>query len=183
MTDWGNCHVDECCLRFENVYEVDESYEFHLNSINSDEEYNRHYIDFVAQGKELSAKEAMEEQSKIIEELPSKPGEALKALMKLSGNMTIEQMAERALVSTGTVKNWRKEEYTYDAETAIRIIVGLHLPPWISSWFLQTSGVGLQFRGLHMMYRNIIACHYMDTLSEVNSLIELAGFDRMSELR
>ena len=61
MTDWGNRHVDECCLRFENVYEVDESYEFHLNSINSDEEYNRHYIDFVAQGKELSAKEAMEE--------------------------------------------------------------------------------------------------------------------------
>ena len=125
----------------------------------------------------------MEEQSKIIEELPSKPGEALKALMKLSGNMTIEQMAERALVSTGTVKNWRKEEYTFDAETAIRIIVGLHLPPWISSWFLQISGVGLQFRGLHMMYRNIIACHYMDTLSEVNSLIELAGFDKMNELR
>ena len=28
-----------------------------------------------------------------------------------------------------------------------------------------------------MMYRNIIACHYMDTLSEVNSLIELAGFE------
>lgn len=183
MTDWGNRHVDECCLRFENVYEVDESYEFHLNSINSDEEYNRHYIDFVAQGKELSAKEAMEEQSKIIEELPSKPGEALKTLMKLSGNMTIEQMADRALVSTGTVKNWRKEEYTFDAETAIRIIVGLHLPPWISSWFLQISGVGLQFRGLHMMYRNIIACHYMDTLSEVNSLIELAGFDKMNELR
>ena len=53
----------------------------------------------------------------------------------------------------------------------------------ISSWFLQISGVGLQFRGLHMMYRNIIACHYMDTLSEVNSLIELAGFDKMNELR
>jgi hypothetical protein len=183
MTDWGNRHVDECCLRFENVYEVDQSYEFHLNSINSDEEYKRHYIDFVAQGKELSAKEAMEEQSKIIEELPSKPGEALKALMKLSGNITIEKMAERTLVSAGTVKNWRKEEYSYDPETAIRIIVGLHLPPWISMWFLQICGVVLQFRGLHMMYRNIIACHYMDTLSEVNSLIEAAGFERMNELR
>lgn len=183
MTDWANRHVDECCLRFENVYEVDENYEFHLNSINSDEEYNRHYIDFVAQGKELSEKEATKEQSKIIAALPTQPGEALKALMKVSGNMTIEKMAERALVSAGTVKNWRKEEYSYDPETAIRIIVGLHLPPWISMWFLQVCGVVLQFRGLHMMYRNIIACHYMDTLSEVNSLIEAAGFDRMSELR
>ena len=182
MTEWANRHVDECCLRFENVYEVDDNYEFHLNSINSDEEYNRHYIEYAAQGKGLSEKEATEQQSAIIASLPSKPGEALKALMKLSGNLTIEQMAERAQVSAGTVKNWRKEEYTYTPETAIRIIVGLHLPPWISTWFLQISGVTLQFRGLHMMYRNIIACHFMDTLTEVNSLIEAAGYDRLSEL-
>ena len=77
-----NRHVDECCLRFANVYEVDENYEFRLNSINSDEEYNRHYIDFAAQGRELSEKEAMEQQSEIIASLPNKPGEALKALMK-----------------------------------------------------------------------------------------------------
>ena len=102
--------------------------------------------------------------------------------MKLSGNITIEKMAECTLVSAGTVKNWRKEEYSFDPETAIRIIIGLHLPPWISMWFLQISGVVLQFRGLHMMYRNVIACHYMDTLGEVNSLIEAAGFDRMKEL-
>ena len=50
------------------------------------------------------AKEAMEEQSKIIAELPDKPGEALKALMKLSGNVTIEQMAERAGVGRHSQK-------------------------------------------------------------------------------
>ena len=183
MTDWANRHVDECCLRFENVYEVDENYEFHLNSINSDEEYNDHYIDFASHGRKLSEKEATEEQCRIIAELPDKPGEALKALMKLNGNITIEQMAERALVSTGTVKNWRKEEYHYDPETAIRIIVGLHLPPWISEWFLATCGVVLQFRGLHMAYRNIINCNYMDTLNEVNLRIENAGYERMSEGR
>ena len=182
MTDWANRHVDECCLRFENVYEVDENYEFHLNSINSDEEYNRHYIDFVAQGKELSAKEMMEQQGKIIASLPSKPGDVLKALMKYNRKMTLEQMAEQAKVSVGTVKNWRKEEYGYDPETAIRIIVGMHLPPWISTWFLQVAGVTLQFYGLHMMYRNIIACHYMDTLNEVNVLLEAAGFEKLREL-
>lgn len=182
MTDWANRHVDECCLRFENVYEVDENYEFRLNSINSDEEYNRHYIDFAAQGRELSAKEAMEQQSEIIASLPNKPGEALKALMKLGGNLTIEQLAERAQVSERSIKRWRAEEYSYDPETAIRIIVGLHLPPWISMWFLQTCGVALQFHGLHMMYRNIIACYYMDTLNEVNALIEAAGYERMAEI-
>ena len=50
------------------------------------------------------AKEAMEEQSKIIAALPDKPGEALKALMKLSGNVTIEQMAERAGVGRHSQK-------------------------------------------------------------------------------
>ncbi|MBR3242398.1 MAG: helix-turn-helix transcriptional regulator [Parasporobacterium sp.] len=182
MTEWANRHVDECCLRFENVYEVDENYEFHLNYINSDEEYNCHYIDFIAQGRDLSEKEVTEQQSKIIASLPKKPGEALKTLMKLSGRITREQLAERALVSSGTVKNWRKEEYSYDPETAIRIIVALHLPPWISEWFLQISGVVLQFYGQHMMYRNIIACHYMDSLDEVNALLEAADFKRLKTL-
>lgn len=183
MTDWANRHIDECCLRFANVYEVDDNYEFHLNSINCDEDYNKHYIDYAAQGKKLSEKEVAEQQTRIIASLPTQPGEALKALMKLKGNVTIEQLAERVCVSTGTVKNWRKEEYRFDPETAIRIIVGLHLPPWISMWFLQICSVNLQFRGLHMVYRNIIVCYYMDTFNTVNSLIEDAGYERMKEQR
>ena len=182
MTDWANRHVDECCLRFANVYEVDENYEFRLNSINSDEEYNSHYMGYVAQGKSLSPKEEVEMQTQIIESLPNKPGEAVKALMKLDlfGKPTIEEFAEHAGVSPGTVKNWRKEEYGFDPETAIRIIVGLHLPPWISSWFLQISGIMLQYHGLHMAYREIIACRFMDTFSMVNERLVDAGFDRMS---
>ena len=103
--------------------------------------------------------------------------------MKLNGNVTVEQLAERVCVSTGTVKNWRKEEYRFEPETAIRIIVGLHLPPWISMWFLQICSVNLQFRGLHMVYRNIVVCYYMDPFTKVNSLIEEAGYERMKEQR
>ena len=183
MTEWANRHIDECCLRFANVYEVDENYEFRLNSVNCDEEYNQHYIDYASQGKQLSEKEAAEQQTRIIASLPTQPGEALKTLMKLNGNVTIEQLAERVCVSTGTVKNWRKEEYRFDPETAIRIIIGLHLPPWISMWFLQICSVNLQFRGLHMVYRNIIVCYYMDTFNTVNTLIEDAGYERMKEQR
>ncbi len=74
ITDWADRHVDECFLRFENVYEMDKNYKFHVDSINSDEECNRHYIDYASRGKELSAKEATERQRGIIASLPAKPG-------------------------------------------------------------------------------------------------------------
>ena len=181
MTDWANLHIDECCLRFENVYEVDDNYEFHLNRINSDEEYNRHYLDFILQGQELTQPEILEKQGDLIASLPDHPGHALEKLMKSCGNLTVAQMAEYALVSSGTVKNWRKEEYRFKPETALRIIVGLHLPPWISARFLQIAGVDLKYYGLHMLYRNIISCHYMDTMYEVNCLIQAAGYPTLGE--
>ncbi len=167
MSDWANRHVDECCLRFENVYEVDENYEFHLNFINSDEEYNRHYIDFVAQGKDLTLKEITELQSSVIASLPCKPGEALKALMKMSGDVSQEKLAELTLMSRGAVRNWMNEEYTFRPETAIRIIIGLHLPPWLSKRFLDICGVTCQYHGLHLIYRNILDCHYFTEKCEL----------------
>ena len=144
---------------------VDVRLRFHLNRVNSDEEYNRHYIDFVARGDALTPREAQARQPRIIESLPRQPGEALRALMKLAG-VTREGLAERALVSDSTVRRWREEAYSFDAETALRIIVGLSLPPWLSYWLLETARVPLQFHGKHMVYRNIINCHYMDSMRE-----------------
>ncbi len=60
--------------------------------------------------------------------------------------------------------------------------MALHLPPWISTWFLRACGIVPQFRGLHMMYGNIIDCNYMDTIGKVIALIESPGFDRIIEV-
>ena len=180
MTEWANRHVDECCLRFENIYEVDDNYEFHLNCINSDEEYNRHYNDFVARGDALSAKEANERQAALLATLSRIPGKALRQLMDVQ-QMTISETAEAALVSDSTVKRWLREEVSYKPVVALRIIVALSLPPWISYWFLDMAKVPLQYTGIHLIYREIMNCRYMDSLREINELIEEAGYAKLSE--
>ena len=181
MTEWGNRHIDECCLRFENIYVVDENYEFHLNSINSDEEYNQHYSDYISNGETLTPKERSLRQTELIESLPHVPGQALRKLMDYRDHMTNEDLAENALVSLSTAKRWLKEEYSYTPEEALRIIVALSMPPWLSSWFIEMAKVPLSYRGVHMMYREIIHCRYMDTMHMVNDWIEDAGYDRLKE--
>ena len=181
MTEWGNRHIDECCLRFENVYVVDENYEFHLNSINSDEEYNQHYNDYISRGETLTPKERSQRQTELIESLPHVPGQALRKVMDINGNMTNEELAEKALVSLSTAKRWLKEEYSYTPEEALRIIVATSMPPWLSSWFIEMAKVPLTYRGIHMMYREIIHCRFMDTMHMVNDWIEDAGYDRLKE--
>ena len=176
MTDWANRHVDECCLRFENVYTVDGRYEFRLERVHCDEEYNRHYIDFVAKGDCVTPGEELARQGELIRGLPTEPGKALRALMKLRGVGGREKMAELALVSEGTVQQWYGEEYGYTPEQALRIVIALHLPPWLSGWFLEIAGVRLQYRGIHLLYREILCCRFMDTLYEVNEYIAAAGY-------
>ena len=180
MTEWANRHVDECCLRFENIYVVDDNYEFHLNSINSDEEYNRHYNDFIARGDTLSAKEANDRQAALLALLSRVPGKALRQIMDMQ-QMTNPELAEAALVSESTVKRWLKEEVSYNPLTALRIIVALSMPPWLSYWFLDMANVVLQYSGIHLLYREIINCRYMDSLREVFDLIEAAGYQRPKE--
>ena len=180
MTEWANRHIDECCLRFENIYEVDENYEFHLNCINSDEEYNRHYNDFIARGDTLSTKEANGRQTELLSTLSHIPGKALRQLMDLR-QMTNPEMAEAALISESTVKRWLKERASFNPTTALRIIVALHLPPWISYWFIDMAKVSLQYTGIHLLYREIINCRYMDSMLEINELIEASGYEKLRE--
>lgn len=180
MTEWANRHVDECCLRFENIYVVDDNYEFHLNSINSDEEYNRHYNDFIVRGDTLSAKEANDRQAALLALLSRVPGKALRQIIDMQ-QMTNPELAEAALVSESTVKRWLKEEVSYNPLTALRIIVALSMPPWLSYWFLDMANVVLQYSGIHLLYREIINCRYMDSLREVFDLIEAAGYQRPKE--
>ena len=171
MTDYANRHVDECCLRFENVFEMDENYEFHLNSINSDEEYNRHYNDFISDGEPLTLAEESKLQYEFISSLPTTPGKALRAIMDYR-HVTVERLAEAALVSPSKVDRWVAQKHSYTPEDAIRIIVALHMPPWLSGWFLNISLVPLSYQDDHLLYRHIINCNYMDSLSEVLSLID-----------
>lgn len=159
---------------------------FNLGYVCSDEEYNRHYIDFVTGGKDMTEEEVNERASQIVMKMPQKPGEALKYLVEEAGKarrkkISAQELSERCGVSKRTVYYWLEEEYQLSAEVFVRIVVGLHLPPYISMRFMNVCGVMLQFYGVHMMYWKILNCFFMDTIYEVNRHMRDAGFPTMTE--
>lgn len=95
--------------------------------------------------------------------------------------ISAQELSERCGVSKRTVYYWLEEEYQLSAEAFVRIVVGLHLPPYISMRFMNVCGVMLQFYGVHMMYWKILNCFFMDTIYEVNRHMRDAGFPAMTE--
>ena len=134
----------------------------------------------------MTEEEANERASQIVMKMPQKPGEALKYLVEEAGKarrkkISAQELSERCGVSKRTVYYWLEEEYQLSAEAFVRIVVGLHLPPYISMRFMNVCGVMLQFYGIHMMYWKILNCFFMDTIYEVNRHMQDAGFPAMTE--
>ncbi len=179
LTDWAIKHLDLCCLRFKKVYEADENYQFRLNCIDSDEAYNRHYADFVARGKHMSVTETNERANQINRGMPQEPSKAIDYLLEVDGKArkekpySMEQFAELCGVSRATVYRWRDENYQFKAEDFMRIVIGLHLPPVISTALMSVCGISLQHYGIQAMYWYILYTRFMDTILEVNDFLEL----------
>lgn len=182
LTAWANHHVNLCCLRFINHYVIDESgYRFKRECVYCDEEYNQHYLEWIPKSAEKTKEEVNRARAKFIASLPDTPGGMLKVLMKWNGWVRTEQMAERAMVSVSTVKNWRNEKECFTKENAIRIIVALHLPPWIQTRFLEIAQVKLGYTEYDMALREIMDCFFMDDMWKVNEVLTAYGFTPFKE--
>ena len=182
LTEWANRHVDECCLRFKNVYQANEEYSFSLIYICSDEEYNKHYCEFVTRGKKMSIRAANELASKISEEMPRRAGKAVAYLLEVDGKvqgkkpLSLERFAECCGVSRATAYRWCDEDCQLKPEEFMRIVIGLHLPPNISMQFMTTCGIVLNHYGVQEMYWFILLTRFMDSIYEVNNFLESEGF-------
>lgn len=94
LTPWANAHVDECCMRFVEVYEQCSLADYSFGELHSDEEYNRQYLTFAAGTGKLGKKEQLTEMRRILEMIPSSFPEALTFLMRRA-RVTIEQLEEK----------------------------------------------------------------------------------------
>jgi transcriptional regulator with XRE-family HTH domain len=140
LTKWANAHVDECCLRFISVYEQDNVAEYCFGSLNSDEEYNRHYLTLGNNDKGQAKLVSFDEITEIKRSLPSTFHELLVTLMKMQ-NVTIEQLAEKASISVDTIKRLRRiERRVYTIDQVVALCIGLHLPPWLSEELIKRAG-------------------------------------------
>lgn len=180
LTKWANAHVDECCLRFISVYEQDNVSEYCFGTLNSDEEYNRHYLMLGNNDKGQAKPINFKEMSDIIGSLPSTFHETLVALMKMK-NVTMDQLAEKAAMSVETIKRLRRIErrdYTFDQVVAL--CIGLHLPPWLSCELIKRAGLLLRDIAEHHAYRYILNCLFMDSIDDVQRFLKEHKFQPLS---
>lgn len=172
LTKWANAHVDECCLRFISVYEQCGVAEYRFGTLNSDEEYNRHYLMLGDNDKERAKPVSFSEMSDIVSSLPNTFHETLIALMKMK-RMTIEQLAEAASMSEKTIKRFRSaERRDYMMDQVVALCIGLHLPPWLSCELTARAGLTLRDIPEHRAYRYILDCLFMDRTEDVQRFLK-----------
>lgn len=171
--------MDQCCLRFINVYEACGLSEYCFGCLNSDEEYNRHYISFAEECGELSAREKLEHMTRVLNALPDTFPETLSMLMTQSG-ITEENLEERSGISVRTISRLRREERSnYSMDQVIALCVALQLPPWLSTELLDRAGLLLRRTKQHRAYRLILDCMFMDTLDTVQSFLRASGCEAL----
>ena len=173
LTKWANAHVDECCLRFVSVYEQSETAEYCFGALNSDEEYNNHYLMFL--DETLTRQEQLAAMNRMINNLPHTFYETLEHLMRMR-KITIEQLEEKAFLSARTISRLRTEERReYSLDQVIALCIALALPPWLSCEMLTRSGFTLRSTPLHRAYRFVLDCMFMDTVEDVQRFLTSCG--------
>lgn len=179
LTAWANAHVDQCCLRFNSVYEPCGVADYRFGAMNSDEAYNQHYMAFAQEKGLLSNKEKLTAMTKLISELPLSFPDALSYLMKRA-HLTIEGMEERAGISARTISRMRTQERRdYSLDQVIAICIALQLPPWLSREMIAKAGYLLRPIKQHQAYQLVLDCMFMDTVQDVQRFLVEAGCEKL----
>ncbi len=175
LTPWANEHVDQCCLRFVNVYEPAGVAGYRFGRLNSDEAYNRHYISIAMDGVDLNNEQAFDRMNELLNGMPPAFPEALAYLMERR-SVTEEKMEEITGISVSTISRLRrKEKNTYAVDQVMAICVGLHLPPVISRELFHRAGIILRANRQHRAYQMILDCLYMDSIQQVQDFLKRQG--------
>ena len=177
-------HIDQYCLRFIEVYERDETYIFRFGRLHSDEEYNKHFLYFPP--KEYSIEDPQPDvvhqqqiNMRYLRSLPRFFPEMLTKLME-DCNVSVEELSGRTGISTRTINRLRNELRTeYSADQIVAIIVGLHLPPWVSDHVLKAASINFSDNLATFNYNYVVSCMFMDTFEAVKDHLSLMGLKNL----
>lgn len=179
LTAWANAHVDQCCLRFNSIYEPCGMADYRFGAMNSDEAYNQHYMAFAQESGLLSSREQLTAMNKVLTELPLTFPDALSYLMKRA-HLTIEGMEERAGISARTISRMRTQERRdYSLDQVIAICIALQLPPWLSREMIAKAGFLLRPIKQHQAYQLVLDCMFMDSIEDVQRFLLEAGCNKL----
>ena len=183
LTPWANAHVDACCLRFGRKYLEGRDLPLLLfGRLDSSEDYNRRYNEYLDRRMSLTARERAEKRDRLMRSLPNDFCDALRYLMENrdGGKVTIEELAAAAQVSRKTVERYRREERcAYQEDKVIAICIALHLPPWLSRTLLEKARITVRSHGPRGYCGEILDCCFMDSVDDVQRYLEENGYPKL----
>lgn len=181
LTTWANAHVDECCLRFIEVYEQDDVLAYRFGRLNSDETFNSHFYKFPGCGdiSGLSGEQMDEKLHDYINSLPRTFPRMLTKFMN-DAKMTEDRLIEVTGLSESSVTRLRNNQReNYKVDQVVALIAVLHLPPLVSCVFLQSAGIDLTGNGVNSRYALVVYTLYQYPVKRIQEMLDYMGFPRL----
>jgi DNA-binding Xre family transcriptional regulator len=193
MTEYAKRHIDECCLVFNRNVKPNTAFgaqrytECALFQSAVAKTLTEIEYDHTERNKETAERAAairaemfeVKEASKIAGELPGSFCRSLKKLMDWR-EITVEELAERALLSPKTIQRMRNEdEREWKLDHIAAVCVGLMLPSAISIPLIEKAGHKLRGEKgfvLHHLFSTRCGC----PIHEFNECLEAAGHPPLS---
>jgi len=194
MTEYAVLHMDECCLVFSRAtrpnaeYGVMQytKYALFQNAVSKNITEYKYRHD--GTNKELEERAAairrelsgIKDAAGILDTLPGTFNKSLVFLMRWR-KITVEQLAEKALLNPKTIQRMRTDQnYQCELETVIALCVGLQLPPYISTPFIERAGLKIKMGERDLTYAHLLATHYKCPIFEFNEYLEAVGYPPLS---
>jgi hypothetical protein len=112
----------------------------------------------------------------LIRNLPATFSGALAMLMEWRG-MTVEQLAEKSLVSPKTIQRMRTNiHYKFEMGTVIAVCIGLNLPCYVSTELVKKAGLAFKPTDEHVAYQHLLTEYCGRTIQDCNEALAFAGF-------
>jgi hypothetical protein len=115
--------------------------------------------------------------AKFIRKLPATFGGALAMLMEWQ-RMTVEQLAEKSLVSPKTIQRMKTNiNHKFELGTVIAVCIGLNLPCYVSTGLVERAGLAFKPTDEHIVaYQHLLTAYCNRTIQDCNEALVRAGF-------
>lgn len=176
LTMWARRHIDQCCLRFREVYRQKSTGKYEFGSLHCDESYNEKYFSLTNAGGNapFDLRASLEAYAAMTGSLPSGFGSTLTAHMEMR-SMSVEALAEAAALSPRTITRLRNDQFDeISSDHVMGVCIGLGLPPLSARDLFDKAGVKLKGKR-RMMFSFILDTGCAHSIEEVNKLLVSVG--------
>lgn len=181
LTDEARFAVDKCCLRFEEIYELDSEIGYCFGRLNSDLPFNEHYFQYPGCGviAHLTYCDKMKNLKEYVESLPRTFSAMLTKFMGDMG-MTSDQLMRATGFSESTVQRLRnKGSINYKVDKVVALICLFHLPPPVSLVFLQSAGISIFDNTEDCVYQMIVSNMYYYSIEALQKTLKSMGYKEL----